>query len=125
LLVAKVLIGLRIGVGIAALIFSFIQYYDSSSFGLTLLRCGGLYDAGYYIMEAWTCQTQSLVSLFGGDLRKVCGEGKAARWLLVPYIVLSLVLLGLEFWVRGKRDGGIAREEGVAKHVWEAGANDA
>jgi hypothetical protein len=106
------------------MIFSFIQYYDSSTFGLTLLRSGGTHDAGHYTIEAWTCQTQSLVSLFGGDFRKLCGEGKAARWLLVPYVVLSLVLLGLEFWAGVKRDRGIAKKERVAKHVGEAGESD-
>lgn len=80
---------------------------------------------GHYTMEAWTCQTQTLLSEFRrGDFRQLCQDGKAARWLLVPYIVLSLVLLGLEFWVGGKRDKANAKKEGGAGDLGGAGASD-
>lgn len=85
----------------------------------------GTNDAGHYTMEAWTCQTQNLVpQSLNGEFGKLCVEGKAARWLLILYVVLSFVLLGLEFWIGGKRERINPKEEGGAKSLGEAGASD-
>ncbi|TVY83067.1 hypothetical protein LSUE1_G002378, partial [Lachnellula suecica] len=84
-LVAKALISLRIAIGTLVLIFSFIQYYDSSKFHL---RAQG---AGHFTIEAWTCQTQNRIGdEYAGDFGR---------------LLLSVVLLGVEFWAGGRSRG--------------------
>ncbi|CZS96226.1 uncharacterized protein RAG0_05622 [Rhynchosporium agropyri] len=102
LMIAKALISLRVCIGIGALVFSFVQYYDSGEFRMSMAPLEGVYEAGHFTMEAWTCQTRMRIDRgYRGDFERLCREGKTARWLLIPYVVLSILLLGLEFWAGG------------------------
>ncbi|KAL2070184.1 hypothetical protein VTL71DRAFT_13210 [Oculimacula yallundae] len=119
-MIAKTLISLRLCIGVAASIFSFVQYYGSSIFQMSYTPADGVYGVGHFTMEAWTCQTRErIVDGYQGNFGRLCKEGKAARWMLIPYVLLSILLLGLEVWL-GRRRSKISEEEDLqASHTIE------
>lgn len=71
---------IRIAIGIAALIFSFIQFYNSSTFifggAVTAGNGERQYVDGYFTLESWSCQVRSFAE--GEDyktLSEYCKEG--------------------------------------------------
>ena len=84
---------LRIGVGIAAMAYSFIEFNNSSVFDLSAIPGDGKRYPGRFTLEAFNCHLKDYAS--SGEASRFsqwCREGTAARWLLVPYIVLSVCI---------------------------------
>lgn len=109
-LVVLGLAALRIAVGCAAIVFAFVQYYTSDVVVVAGLLAaeGGRYTEGKFTLEAWACQLSRLGG--GSVVEGWCREGRAARWLLVPYVVCSGVLMGLVL-VGKRRARGQGRDE--------------
>jgi hypothetical protein len=78
--VAAFLCAIRIAIGIAALIFSFIQLYNSSTFvfgGAVMANDEGRqYVDGHFTLESWGCQVREYAT--GDDyitLSEYCKKG--------------------------------------------------
>lgn len=100
---------LRIGVGIAAMAYSFTAFSHSSIFDLGAVPDGNKRYPGRFTLEAFNCHLKDYVS--SGEVDRFsqwCTEGRTARWLLLPYILLSVTILLLSsnaIWREKQRKG--------------------
>ncbi|KAH7138139.1 hypothetical protein B0J11DRAFT_513664 [Dendryphion nanum] len=70
------------------LVYTYVEY------GSAVKDSTVLGDAGYMTVESWACS----VGLVDGA-SMLCREVRAARYLLIPIVVLAAVLVGVAGWI--------------------------
>lgn len=105
---------LRISVGIAAMAYSFIGFSRSSSFDLNATPDERKRYPGRFTLEAFNCHLKDYVSSEeNGRFNQWCSQGRAARWLLLPYILISVCLLllsSIAIWKKKSKVVVLAQE---------------
>ncbi|KAF2191617.1 hypothetical protein K469DRAFT_736268 [Zopfia rhizophila CBS 207.26] len=74
-------------------------------------------DGKLYTREAWACMMDKLYKEREGEwAEKACSELKTGRFLTIPLLATSILLLTLAFW-QIRRQGGLGWLFGRRKHV--------
>lgn len=82
---------LSVIISLAALIYSMVAQAKSDEYqyaGPSTMRL-------HFTVEGWACQMKDIMIGEGPKMSKVCGEMKAARYLTIPLLILSVLFAGV------------------------------
>ncbi|KAL0479683.1 hypothetical protein AKO1_007529 [Acrasis kona] len=84
---------LRVAISIASIAFSFAEQNASGVYYHTRQ------DFKYSMtLDSYYCQINPYLSSTDAHLSKYCHESRVGRWLMIPYLVISIVLVALSIF---------------------------
>ncbi|UJR16884.1 hypothetical protein I4U23_003782 [Adineta vaga] len=91
---------LRIGIDTASIAFSFVQFNNSNDFFFDGMTDSNNKYIGHFTLEAFNCHLKNYTT-DTETFNRWCIQGRVARWLLVPHLILSTLIFILSLIASG------------------------